>query len=72
MEPVPANLRTAGRNLLPLLFFALAAVVVLRELYETRGSEHWITLLGPLVVILLMALGWWRRRSRPEGEQGSD
>jgi len=72
VEPVPANLRTAGRNLLPLVFFALAAVVVLRELYETRGSEGWITLVGPLAVILLMALSWWQRRKRRDDEPGTD
>lgn len=71
-EPAPANLRAAGRNLLPLVFFGLAAVVVLRELYETRGSENWITLVGPLVVILLMALGWWKRRNRSNDGQGTD
>lgn len=71
MQPVPASLQTAGRNLLPLVFFALAALVVLRELYETRGSEHWITLIGPLLVILLMALSWWQRRKRRNGEPGA-
>lgn len=72
IEPMPANLRTAGRNLLPLVFFAFAALVVLRELYETRGSEDWITLIAPLAVILLMALSWWKRRKRRNDEPESD
>ncbi|MBM5810681.1 MAG: hypothetical protein FJ191_01760 [Gammaproteobacteria bacterium] len=55
---------------LPLLFFIIAAGVVLFELSQQRGTDDWVTALGPLVVILLMALTWWRRRRKNE-EQGN-
>ena len=70
-EPVRGPGQAAGRNLLPLVFFALAAAVVLRELYETRDTGEWVTAIAPLVVILLMAVTWWRRRHRRgDGEEG--
>lgn len=67
-EPRGSTSAGGTRSWLPLVFFVLAAGVLLFELYQERGTDDWVTALGPLVVILLLAVSWWRRRRRGEGQ----
>lgn len=54
--------RHGGLGLLPIVIFAAVALFLLRELYEARHTGEWVQLIGPLLLILYLAWGWWRQR----------
>jgi hypothetical protein len=62
--PAPETTHRRASGLLPLIFIAMIALFALRMLMQEPDKENWIRLIGPALIILFIAHGWWKQRQR--------
>lgn len=67
-RPPEPGRRKRGIGVLPLIVFAFAALVVLRQLFEAREHRNWAALIGPVLILLFVLHGLWQMRRRRQDE----